>query len=201
MRLSSKSDVKCTGGYFQADETLFPFRFGELRSLTKRLAYGLVHRAQIGQDDVILAFSPNTILYPAFVQATQAATLCVTVCRLFCACESVNNNGKPKLANPGYLFDELVHHIKDSRPKVLVVGKPVFEVAKKAAAECGIPDRNIYVMEEEDHEGYKSIWSLVGDEELEPRRLSPQEAKERTAFMCYSSGTTGRAKGGMYMFI
>jgi 4-coumarate--CoA ligase len=84
---------------------------------------------------------------------------------------------------------------------VLVVGKPVFEVAKKAGAECGIPDRNIYVMEEEDHDGYKSIWSLVGDEELEPRRLSPQEAKERTAFMCYSSGTTGRAKGGMYTFI
>ena len=82
-----------------------------------------------------------------------------------------------------------------------MVGKPVFEVAKKAAAECGIPDRNIYVMEEEDHEGYKSIWSLVGDEELEPRRLSPQEAKERTAFMCYSSGTTGKAKGGMYMII
>ena len=92
--------------------------------------------------------------------------------------------------------NELVHHIQDSRPKVIVVGKPVFEVAKKAAVQCGIPKHNIYVMEEEDHEQYRSIWSLAGKEELEPRRLSPQEAKERTAFMCYSSGTTGKAKGG-----
>jgi len=40
-----------------------------------------------------------------------------------------------------------------------------------------------------------SIWSLAGSEELEPRHLSSQEAKQRTAFMCYSSGTTGKAKG------
>ena len=89
-----------------------------------------------------------------------------------------------------------MHHISDSRPKLLVVGKPVFDVAKRAAFHCGIPDDNIYMMEEEDHQDYKSIWSLAGKEELEPRRLSPQEAKQRTAFLCYSSGTTGKAKGG-----
>jgi acyl-coenzyme A synthetase/AMP-(fatty) acid ligase len=77
-----------------------------------------------------------------------------------------------------------------------VVGEPVFEVARKAAVECGISDSNIYIMEEKDHGKFKSIWSLVGEEELEPRYLSPQEARERTAFMCYSSGTTGKAKGG-----
>jgi 4-coumarate--CoA ligase len=99
------------------------------------------------------------------------------------------------------MLDELVHHIKDSRPKVLVVGKPVFEVAKKAAIECGIADDNIYVMEEDDYQQYKSIWSLASEEELEPRRLSPQEVKQRTAFMCYSSGTTGKAKGGAVLVI
>ena len=99
------------------------------------------------------------------------------------------------------MLDELVHHIQDSRPKVIVVGKLVFEVAKKAAAQCGFLDRNIYVMEEEGHKHYKSIWSLVGKEELEPRRLSPKEVRERTAFMCYSSGTTGKAKGGAFEFV
>lgn len=54
-------------------------RFGELKSLTKRLAYGLVYRANLKEEDVILVFSPNTLLYPAFVLAAQAATLCVTV--------------------------------------------------------------------------------------------------------------------------
>jgi len=152
-------------------------KFGELRSLTKRLAYGLINRAALSEDDVILVFSSNTLLYPAFVQATQAATICLS------------------LANPGYLFDELVHHINDSRPKVIVAGKSVFEMAKRAAITCGIADHNVYVMEEDGHEGYRSIWSLAGSEELEPRHLSPQEVKQRTAFMCYSSGTTGKAKG------
>jgi 4-coumarate--CoA ligase len=80
---------------------------------------------------------------------------------------------------------------------VIIVGKSVIEVAKAAAIRCGIVDHNIYIMEEEDHEHFKSIWSLASFEELKPRRLSPQEAKQRTAFMCYSSGTTGKAKGGM----
>jgi acyl-coenzyme A synthetase/AMP-(fatty) acid ligase len=80
----------------------------------------------------------------------------------------------------------------------LVVGKSVLEVARKAAVKCGISDHSIYLMEEEDYEHHKSIWSLAGTEELEPRRLSPREAKERTALMCYSSGTTGIAKGGAW---
>ena len=70
-----------------------------------------------------------------------------------------------------------MHHIKDSCPKVLVVGKPTFEVAKKAVITCGIADHNIYMMEEDAHEQYKSIWSLVGIEKLEPRYLSPHEVK------------------------
>ncbi|KAF7965136.1 hypothetical protein HWV62_45418 [Athelia sp. TMB] len=156
-------------------------RFGELKTLTKRLAYGLLNRTSLGPDDVILAYSPNTFLYPAFVQATQAANLCVT------------------LANPGYLLDELTHHIRDSCARVLVVGKDMFNIALQAAEKCGIPNKDVYVLEPEDLTRgglqFKSIWSTMGSEELEPRRLSAQEARERTAFMCYSSGTTGRAKG------
>lgn len=79
---------------------------------------------------------------------------------------------------------------------MLVVGKDIIELAKEAAKICNIADDNIYMIEEEDHQQYKSVWSLAGEEEPEPRQLSAEEAKERTAFMCYSSGTTGVAKGG-----
>lgn len=175
-------------------------RFGELKSLSKRLAYGLVNRAKLTEDDVILVFSSNTLLYPAFVQATQAATICVSVSTFSYYGLKISAQQISQLANPGYSYDELVHHIKDSRPRVLVVGKSIFDVAKKAAVECGIDDYNIYIMEEDDHGEYKSIWSLAGKEELEPRHLSPQEANQRTAFMCYSSGTTGKAKGGITFF-
>ena len=101
-----------------------------------------------------------------------------------------------QLANPTYAVPELVHHIKDSRAKILVVGQSVLAKAIAAAAECEIPGQNIYMIEEESHGKYQSVWTLAGREEFEPRRLSPKEAKDRTALMCYSSGTTGRAKGG-----
>lgn len=158
-------------------------RFGELRTLSTRLAYGLLHRTSLGQDDVILAYSPNSFLYPAFVQATQAANICVT------------------LANPSYLLAELTHHIRDSGAKVLVVGQGVLPVALEAATACGIPRTDIYVLEDDYSGEQKSVWSLMGREELEPRRLSSEEARGRTAFMCYSSGTTGRAKGGMSSYL
>jgi acyl-CoA synthetase (AMP-forming)/AMP-acid ligase II len=105
---------------------------------------------------------------------------------------------RSQFANPNYQVDELVHQISNSGAKLLVVGKSVLEVAKMAAVKCGISERSIYLMEEEDYEHHKSIWSLAGTKELEPRRLSPQEAREQTAFMCYSSGTTGKAKGGTW---
>src|ERR1700729_280451 len=76
------------------------------------------------------------------------------------------------MASPIYKLNELVYHIQDSHPKIFVVGKPVFEVSKQAAIKCGITDNNIYIMEEDNYQQYKSIWSLAGEEELEPRRLS-----------------------------
>lgn len=101
-----------------------------------------------------------------------------------------------QLANPAHTVPDLVHHIKDSGAKALVVGKAIIDVALVAAAECGIDSQNVFMIEEESYEMYRSIWTLLGPEELEPKHLSPEETKTRTAFMCYSSGTTGRAKGG-----
>jgi acyl-CoA synthetase (AMP-forming)/AMP-acid ligase II len=175
-------------------------RFGQLKSLTKRLAYGLVHRAKLTQDNVILVFSANNVLYPALVHSALAATLCITE-RAKIAIARPSRLFEYRLtlrqfANAAYQVDELIYQINDSRSKLIVVDKSLLEVAKQAAIKCGLTDRSIYLMEEEDYEQHKSIWSLAGREELEPSRLSSQEVKERTAFICYSSGTTGRAKGG-----
>jgi len=107
-----------------------------LRLLTKRLAYELVHpsRAKLTEDDVVLVFSANTLLYPALVQAALAVPLCVTVSvtltRLRCASQ-IWIHQTSQLANPTYQVDELVCHIQDSSVSVIVVGKSVFEVAKK----------------------------------------------------------------------
>ena len=86
--------------------------------------------------------------------------------------------------------------INDSQPKLLLVGEATLPLAKEAAVKCNYPQELIYMTESDDCDEFKSIWSIAGEEEPEPAKLSPSEAKELTAVMCYSSGTTGKAKGG-----
>lgn len=60
----------------------------------------------------------------------------------------------------------------------------------------GIPNEKVYLLNPTDTYGpHASIWKLRGEETIMPRQLSPEECKKTTAFRCYSSGTTGRAKG------
>lgn len=97
-------------------------------------------------------------------------------------------------------LDQFVDIITDSEPKLLLVGEATLYLAKEAASKCDCPQELIYMIESSDYDEFKSIWGIAGEEgeELEPTRLSPKEVKELVAFMCYSSGTTGKAKGGEY---
>jgi 4-coumarate--CoA ligase len=52
--------------------------FGELPGLTKRLAYGLVHKAGLRRGETLLIFSPNHLLFPVLVQACAAAAVTCT---------------------------------------------------------------------------------------------------------------------------
>jgi long-subunit acyl-CoA synthetase (AMP-forming) len=50
------------------------------------------------------------------------------------------------------------------------------------------------MLEADDYNGVKSVWSLAGKEQYQPRQLKGAKLDE-TALMCYSSGTTGLPKG------
>lgn len=149
--------------------------YGELRTLTKRMAHGLRNGLGLEKGDRVLIFSSNSILYPALVQSTQAAAL---VC---------------SLANSGYSASELVHQITDSKPRVLVAGKEVICIAREAL-KLAKSNAKLYLLEEETADNVKSIWSLMTKDELTPEKISAKDA-HKVAFMCYSSGTTGKAKG------
>lgn len=87
--------------------------------------------------------------------------------------------------------------INNSQPKLLLVGEATLGLAKQAASQCGYPRDRIHMIERDGCGEFKSIWDIAGGEgeELEPMRLSTDEVRTLTAFMCYSSGTTGVAKG------
>lgn len=58
--------------------------FGEVRSLSRRLAHGLVKAGYREAQDTVLFFAQNSIWYPTALWALQAATLVRSISRKYC---------------------------------------------------------------------------------------------------------------------
>jgi acyl-CoA synthetase (AMP-forming)/AMP-acid ligase II len=150
---------------------------GQLKSLSKRLGYGLRNRVpSLKNGGAVCIFAVNTILYAPAFYATQAAGILAT------------------LANPKYLQSDLEYHLKDSQSSVLITDAYGLDMARKAWKNIGKSDDSLFLLSKEGQCQTKSIWSLMGKEEIQPKELSEKELDE-TCLMWYSSGTTGRPKG------
>ncbi|KAI0318580.1 hypothetical protein OF83DRAFT_933769 [Amylostereum chailletii] len=152
-------------------------KYGELLHLTKALAYAFIHKLGLQMGDRVVLFSRNSLYFPAIVLATQAAGL---VC---------------SPANCLFRSSELAYQIKDCGAKFVIAGPDQLGIASVACNECGISPPLLSEKVKGAHARHSSIWDFVDGNELEPEPLSPDEAKERTSIMCYSSGTSGRPKG------
>lgn len=112
-------------------------------------------------------------------------------------------------ANAAYSAAELEYQLKNSGAKCLFTCLPLLATAKTAAKKCGIPDNRIYILEvpkaltggKDAPAGMKTVEDFVREgaklDRLEPFILQPGEGAKRTAFLCYSSGTSGLPKGVM----
>jgi acyl-CoA synthetase (AMP-forming)/AMP-acid ligase II len=112
-------------------------------------------------------------------------------------------------ANAVYSAPELEYQLKDSGAKALFTCVLLLETAREAAKKCGIPENRIYILELPNQftggksapKGMKTIDDFIREgkelDRLEPLNWSPGHGAKRTAFLCYSSGTSGLAKGVM----
>lgn len=112
-------------------------------------------------------------------------------------------------ANAAYSAAELEYQLKNSGAKCLFTCIPLLETAKLAAKKCGIPDNRIYILEVPKEltggkgtpAGMKTVDDFIREgtklDRLEPLNLAQGEGAKRTAFLCYSSGTSGLPKGVM----
>ncbi|KAL5383250.1 hypothetical protein PMIN06_004040 [Paraphaeosphaeria minitans] len=112
-------------------------------------------------------------------------------------------------ANAAYSAAELEYQLKNAGAKCLFTCVPLLETAKMAAKKCGIPNNRIYILEVPKEltggkgtpAGMKTVDDLIRQgaklDRLEPLNLAPGEGAKKTAFLCYSSGTSGLAKGVM----
>ncbi|KAJ4299656.1 hypothetical protein N0V90_004902 [Kalmusia sp. IMI 367209] len=112
-------------------------------------------------------------------------------------------------ANAAYSAAELEYQLKNSNAKCLFTCVPLLDTAKIAAKKCGIPDDRIYILEvprevtggKGTPSGMKTVDDLINEgaklDRLEPLNLAEGDGARRTAFLCYSSGTSGLPKGVM----
>ena len=106
-------------------------------------------------------------------------------------------------ANAAYSEAELVFQLKSSGSKVLFTCLPLLPIAIQAAAKSGIPNKHIYLLPlpKEATVGlqsppdFKNVDQLIEQGSnlppLEPLKWEKGQGARQTAFLCYSSGTSG----------
>ncbi|CAG8662257.1 10304_t:CDS:2, partial [Funneliformis mosseae] len=151
--------------------------FAELKSNAKKFAAGLQDKVGFKRGDVLSIFSPNQVDYPTVIFGTIAA------------------GGKVSPANPTYTAEEFASQLKDCGASIIVAHPHVLHAVIKAAAEANIPESKIFLFGDEVVNGILPYNSLFGEREAIPVEYTPEEVKETTAFLCYSSGTSGKQKG------
>lgn len=108
-------------------------------------------------------------------------------------------------ANAAYSAAELTHQLRDSKAKALFTCVPLLPTALEAAANAGLPKSRIYMIElpgAKSPAEYKTLDQFVeagkSAPKLQPLNWGSGEGTRRTAFLCYSSGTSGLPVSAKY---
>ncbi|EIE86721.1 hypothetical protein G6F46_002746 [Rhizopus delemar] len=92
---------------------------------------------------------------------------------------------------------EFDHQIRKSNAKVIVTIPSLLPILTAVAERNQIPKDKILLFGNEEVSGFKSYHSIAYNEITYPLSLQDIQPSEDVAFICFSSGTTGLAKGVM----
>lgn len=108
-------------------------------------------------------------------------------------------------ANPDLTSDELQYQLRETKASVMIVHPEALDTALSAARACGISREHIILFDVKSPPSraqphHHTIEHLVDqglstvDPTMVERKLRPGEAKIKLAFLCFTSGTTGKPK-------
>ncbi|EPQ60491.1 acetyl-CoA synthetase-like protein [Gloeophyllum trabeum ATCC 11539] len=156
----------------------------EIRIKTDALANALSSRYGVGEGTVVCIFAPNHIDTPILIWAVHRLGGIITA------------------ANPMYTTEELSHQVQTTSSHLMIAHSALLKTALAAAAEAGIPHGRVIILDVPSHQGHATVADLEKEgakhkSKFKERHLKPGEAKTKTAFFSFSSGTTGKAKAVM----
>ena len=145
------------------------------------------HGPSLSRGDTVMIFSQNNIFYPVFIWGIFAAGLCATLAS--------------SIASPNEVRGQWI----DSRSKVMIVSSSLVHTAldifKHMNFSPGDASSSIVVYSDGENVQLPEGLKLTRYEDLSARGLLSKEESfngelsNRTALLCYSSGTTGKPKG------
>ncbi|KAF8634286.1 hypothetical protein AX17_004241 [Amanita inopinata Kibby_2008] len=155
----------------------------ELRARTDYLARALRQKWGVKDGDIVTLISPNHIDYPVCAWATH---------RL---------GGVIAATSPSLTKDELVYQLEYAKPAIIISSIESLDTTLRAAASLNIAKTRIILLgaDKKPVPGpFKTIEGLIKEgNSLSPvsgTALKSGDAKNKLAFLCFSSGTTGKPK-------
>lgn len=164
---------------FKSPTTPEEYTYADLRSTALNFGSNLKSKWGWQRGDVLIVFSPNSIHLPALLWGCHWA------------------EGVVSPSNPAYSVDEFKYQISDSGAKAIAVHSSCLTIAVTAAEQLGFPSDRILVFGEDCANRHGVNHASLMTRDPAPGRSRTSLDHSDPAFLVYSSGTTGKAKGGM----
>ncbi|KAJ3130404.1 putative fatty-acid--CoA ligase FadD10, partial [Irineochytrium annulatum] len=152
---------------------------GEQARIVDRFVNGLHQNLGFKRWDVVGIYAPNHMDYATVAHGTIKAAGTITS------------------ANPAYTAIELAFQLTDAGARFLFTTAALLPIATEAAKIAGLADANILLLGESDGGAHRTVEDILSDTALAVKvaPFTKKELAEKPAYICYSSGTTGRPKG------
>lgn len=153
------------------------YTYGDVIQRTRALANGLQSEFGLKADDVVALFSPNTIEYPI-------------ACHAVIGLQAIVAPTSAALTAP-----ELQAQLRTSRARFIIAHSSLLSTAETAAKGTAV-EKVIVLDGHSPTPGQPTCQQLASTyPPTELRAIPAHEAASRIAFICFSSGTSGPAKG------
>ncbi|KAI8646262.1 hypothetical protein BD408DRAFT_410456 [Parasitella parasitica] len=154
--------------------------YGKLKDDIFRFAATLQDKFGFERGDVVAIYSPNQVDYSVPLLGTIAA------------------GGSTTPANPAYTPKELAYQMEMTSAKILIAHPSNLELALVAADMVGLSKERIFVFGGAAVNGVLPYYQVfLNERRATPVEFTAEEAKDSVAYLCFSSGTTGKSKGVM----